>query len=240
MPGAPDRDPQRAGGHDLRQIHESRPDGGIVLTTAVPEQTVVRVMATDADALLAGAAKPPSRARRARRAAALRGRLLVLHARPADARAHRPKRSRRSPRRSAASPAAGFYTCGEFARVTGSIGIHNSSVALLCPLMDDVAGRDRAPGGGERRAARAAGGRRALHPLTLARATRLSQIVSVLGQRGRLRQVVERASVEVMELFFADIALLMLGADDAITIAATGVCAPATCPRARSPWAPSA
>ena len=28
-------------------------------------------------------------------------------------------------------PAGGFYTCGEFARVTGSTGIHNSSVALL-------------------------------------------------------------------------------------------------------------
>jgi small ligand-binding sensory domain FIST len=28
-------------------------------------------------------------------------------------------------------PAAGFYTCGEFARVTGSTGIHNSSVAVL-------------------------------------------------------------------------------------------------------------
>jgi small ligand-binding sensory domain FIST len=28
-------------------------------------------------------------------------------------------------------PAGGFYTCGEFARVTGSTGIHNSSVAVL-------------------------------------------------------------------------------------------------------------
>jgi len=27
--------------------------------------------------------------------------------------------------------AGGFYTCGEFARVTGSAGIHNSSVAIL-------------------------------------------------------------------------------------------------------------
>ena len=27
--------------------------------------------------------------------------------------------------------AGGFYTCGEFARVTGSTGIHNSSVAIL-------------------------------------------------------------------------------------------------------------
>ena len=28
-------------------------------------------------------------------------------------------------------PAGGFYTVGEFARVTGSAGIHNSSVAVL-------------------------------------------------------------------------------------------------------------
>jgi hypothetical protein len=29
------------------------------------------------------------------------------------------------------APAAGFYTCGEFGRVTGSTGIHNSSVAII-------------------------------------------------------------------------------------------------------------
>jgi hypothetical protein len=28
-------------------------------------------------------------------------------------------------------PAGGFYTCGEYGRVTGSSGIHNSSVAIL-------------------------------------------------------------------------------------------------------------
>jgi small ligand-binding sensory domain FIST len=29
------------------------------------------------------------------------------------------------------APAGGFYTCGEFGRVTGSSGIHNSSVAII-------------------------------------------------------------------------------------------------------------
>ena len=124
--------PNGAGGHDLRQIHEYHARRRPVLTTAVPEQTVIRVMATDADALLAGArdaadaalaelGEPPE----------LRGRLLVLHARPADAASASAKRSRRSarPRRRAGG---GFYTFGEFGRVAGSIGIHNSSVALLC------------------------------------------------------------------------------------------------------------
>ena len=29
------------------------------------------------------------------------------------------------------APAGGFYTFGEFARVNGSTGIHNSSVAII-------------------------------------------------------------------------------------------------------------
>jgi diguanylate cyclase (GGDEF)-like protein/putative nucleotidyltransferase with HDIG domain len=54
---------------------------------------------------------------------------------------------------------------------------------------------------------------------TLARATRLSQVISVLGHDADLDTVVERAAVEVAELFSADIAILMLGADASIEVA---------------------
>ena len=46
---------------------------------------------------------------------------------------------------------------------------------------------------------------------TLMRATRLAQVISVLGNEKDLETTVERAAIEVGELFFADMALLILG-----------------------------
>jgi diguanylate cyclase (GGDEF)-like protein len=54
---------------------------------------------------------------------------------------------------------------------------------------------------------------------TLLRATRLAQVISVLGHDAHLETLVERTSVEIAELFSADIAVLMLGPDDAVTVA---------------------
>lgn len=54
---------------------------------------------------------------------------------------------------------------------------------------------------------------------TLARATRLTQIVSVLGNDTEVDRVVGRAATTVCELFSADLAALMLGEDDALTVA---------------------
>jgi diguanylate cyclase (GGDEF)-like protein/putative nucleotidyltransferase with HDIG domain len=54
---------------------------------------------------------------------------------------------------------------------------------------------------------------------TLLRATRLAQVISVLGHDANLDTLVERTSVEIAELFAADIALLMLGTDEAMSIA---------------------
>ena len=53
---------------------------------------------------------------------------------------------------------------------------------------------------------------------TLARATRLSQVISVLGHDADFDNLVDRAAIEVAELFSADIALLMVGADSAICV----------------------
>jgi diguanylate cyclase (GGDEF)-like protein/putative nucleotidyltransferase with HDIG domain len=54
---------------------------------------------------------------------------------------------------------------------------------------------------------------------TLLRATRLAQVISVLGHDANLDTLVERTTVEIAELFVADIAVLMLGADEAMTVA---------------------
>jgi diguanylate cyclase (GGDEF)-like protein/putative nucleotidyltransferase with HDIG domain len=54
---------------------------------------------------------------------------------------------------------------------------------------------------------------------TLMRATRLAQVISVLGNERDLETTVDRAATEVGELFFADLALLILDSDAGLTIA---------------------
>jgi diguanylate cyclase (GGDEF)-like protein/putative nucleotidyltransferase with HDIG domain len=54
---------------------------------------------------------------------------------------------------------------------------------------------------------------------TLMRATRLSQVISLLGTEKDLETTVERAAVEVGELFFCDMALLILGSETELRIA---------------------
>ena len=51
------------------------------------------------------------------------------------------------------------------------------------------------------------------------RATRLAQVISVLGNEKDLETTVERAAIEVGELFFADMALLILDSDEGMSIA---------------------
>lgn len=123
--------PNAFGRYDLRQIHEHIPGGGLVLTTSVPDQTVVQVMASDEESLLEGARHAAEAALRE-----LEGeprmaivfscctRVPLLRERLAD-------EVELISSTLGGVPAGGFYTCGEFARVTGSTGIHNSSVAVL-------------------------------------------------------------------------------------------------------------
>ena len=54
---------------------------------------------------------------------------------------------------------------------------------------------------------------------TLMRATRLAQVISVLGSESDLKTIVERAAIELGELFFADMALLILDSDAGLSIA---------------------
>ncbi len=55
---------------------------------------------------------------------------------------------------------------------------------------------------------------------TLFRATRLARVVKVLGDHSELAELSERAVCEMAELFSADLALLLLGPDDALRIEA--------------------
>lgn len=54
---------------------------------------------------------------------------------------------------------------------------------------------------------------------TLMRATRLAQVISVLGAEQDLDTTVERVAIEVGELFFADMALLILDSEAGSTVA---------------------
>jgi diguanylate cyclase (GGDEF)-like protein len=55
---------------------------------------------------------------------------------------------------------------------------------------------------------------------SLMRATRLAQVISVLGNERDLETTVERVAIEVGELFFADIALLILNSDAGLRVVA--------------------
>jgi hypothetical protein len=123
--------PNARGRYDMRQIHDKLPNGGLVLTTGVPEQTVVQVMCSDTDALLEGS----------RTGAELGEAQLDRDARMAIVFSCCARRALLGDRVAeevdtiasalGGVPTGGFYTCGEFGRVTGSTGIHNSCVALL-------------------------------------------------------------------------------------------------------------
>jgi diguanylate cyclase (GGDEF)-like protein/putative nucleotidyltransferase with HDIG domain len=54
--------------------------------------------------------------------------------------------------------------------------------------------------------------------LALMRATRLAQVISVLGSQRDLETTVERIAMEVGELFFADMTLLILESDAGLTV----------------------
>lgn len=54
---------------------------------------------------------------------------------------------------------------------------------------------------------------------TLMRATRLAQVISLLGSESDLKAIVERAAIEVGELFFSDMAVLILDSDTGLSIA---------------------
>ena len=123
--------PNAHGRYDLRQVHQTVPNGGIVLTTSVPEQTVVQVMAGDEDSLLEGARRAAESALTQLPEAPRMVLVFSCCTRTPLLKERVAEEVDLISGTLGGAPAGGFYTCGELARVTGSTGIHNSSVAIL-------------------------------------------------------------------------------------------------------------
>jgi hypothetical protein len=130
--GSPVGLPNARGRYDVRQLHAFLPaGGGINFNTGVSEQSIVQVMSADHDALIEGAARAGADALsqidgtpRLALVFSCGSRVPLLGDRLRD----------EVDAISAALddvPICGFYTYGEFARTTGSSGVHNSSVAIL-------------------------------------------------------------------------------------------------------------
>jgi hypothetical protein len=124
--------PNARGRYDVRQLHAFLPpDGGINFNTGVSEQSILQVMSGDEESLIEGA----------RRAAAdavsqIDGKVRLALVFSCGSRVPLLGVRLRDEVEAISSaldgaPICGFYTYGEFARTTGSSGVHNSSVAVL-------------------------------------------------------------------------------------------------------------
>jgi hypothetical protein len=120
------------GRYDVRQLHAYLPEGGgINLNIGVSEQSILQVMSTDDEALIEGARRA---AREAVGQLAGKARLVLVF----SCGSRVPLLGERVNDEVVAisseldgAPVCGFFTYGEFARTTGSSGVHNSSVAVL-------------------------------------------------------------------------------------------------------------
>jgi hypothetical protein len=124
--------PNARGRYDVRQLHAYLPEGGgLNFNTGISEQSILQVMSSNDEALIEGA-------RRAAKDAVLglsgKARLVLVF----SCGSRVPLLGDRVREEVVAisseldgAPVCGFYTFGEFARTTGSTGVHNSSVAVL-------------------------------------------------------------------------------------------------------------
>ena len=124
--------PNARGRYDVRQLHAFLPEGGgINFNTGVSEQSILQVMSTDDDALIEGARRAAEDAVRQ-----LTGKARLALVFSCGSRVPLLGDRIRDEVTAISSaldgvPVCGFYTFGEFARTTGSSGVHNSSVAVL-------------------------------------------------------------------------------------------------------------
>jgi hypothetical protein len=124
--------PSARGRYDVRQLHAFLPEGGgINLNIGIAEQSILQVMSSDDDGLIDGARRA---AQEAVQALSEPPRLLLVF----SCGSRIPLLGERLGDEVAAIcsgldgvSVCGFYTFGEFARTTGSSGVHNSSVAIL-------------------------------------------------------------------------------------------------------------
>jgi hypothetical protein len=120
------------GRYDIRQLHARLPEGGgINFNVGISEQSILQVMSSDDEALIEGAKLA---AQEAVRQLAGKARLALVF----SCGSRVPLLGDRLRDEAVAissvldgAPVCGFYTFGEFARTTGTSGVHNSSVAVL-------------------------------------------------------------------------------------------------------------
>jgi hypothetical protein len=124
--------PNARGRYDVRQVHAYLPEGGgINFNTGVSEQSIVQVMSSDDQALVEGARHA---AEDAVSQIAGKARLALVFSCGSRVPLLGDRLREEVDAISSAlegAPVCGFYTYGEFARTTGSSGVHNSSVAVL-------------------------------------------------------------------------------------------------------------
>jgi hypothetical protein len=124
--------PNARGQYDVRQLHAYLPEGGgINFNAGVSEQSIVQVMSADQEELIEGARRA---AAEAVRDLAGKARLVLVFSCGSRLallgdRVHDEVVAISSALDGV--PVCGFYTFGEFARTTGSSGVHNSSVSVL-------------------------------------------------------------------------------------------------------------
>jgi hypothetical protein len=124
--------PNARGRYDVRQLHAFLPEGGgINFNTGVSEQSILQVMSTNDEALIEGA-------RHAAEDAVVdltdKARLALVFSCGSRVPLLGDRLREEVEAISSALdgvPVCGFYTYGEFARTSGSSGVHNSSVAVL-------------------------------------------------------------------------------------------------------------
>lgn len=124
--------PNARGRYDVRQLHAYLPEGGgLNFNTGISEHSILQVMNSDADSLLEGARQAAHDAMTDLAAApalalvfSCGSRVPLLGDRVGD-------EAQAISGALGDAPVCGFFTYGEFARVNGSTGVHNSSVAIL-------------------------------------------------------------------------------------------------------------
>lgn len=120
-----------SGRYEVRHVMARGPEGSLVMFGYVPDQAVVRVMEGDHDGLLAAAAGAAQDAI-ARLADGPRAAVVFsCTARTAFLGSRLEEEAQVISDELGGVPSIGFFTYGEFARVSGSTGFHNATVAIL-------------------------------------------------------------------------------------------------------------
>jgi hypothetical protein len=123
--------PTAAGRYEVRHVLSHTDDGALVMFGHVSDNSVVQVMASDADELLSAAGRAASSAV-AQLGRPSRGALMfTCTARLANLADRATEEASAVAEGLGGAPACGFFTYGEFARTTGSSGFHNATIAVL-------------------------------------------------------------------------------------------------------------